>query len=252
VTEHPSNFEEFIAWQRDLPPEQREERRALRNIEVRETMDRRNREHRIAIAKKLSNLGTRFEDRLLDNFDCPPGDPYALSLAREIAQDPLRRGAWLCGGDGCGKTHLAGAIVNAATSEGIPAAFVVVADLVDQLNDSYDRYGNLRHAHIDVVRWLAEIEVLVLDDIDKAKFTPTTSQRIYKLINKRYENSGSQRKKAVIVTSNHEPAEVAITWRKSGHDRRIGSAIMDRFRELCGQFVMVEGESYRARLMEQA
>lgn len=250
MNEHSQTFEEFIAWQRDLPADVRAAQRAQRDLEFRDEIAQRNAAYRVAMARKLSNIGPRFQERTLDSYRCPPGDPYALSVAREIALHLGSHGVWFCGGKGAGKTHLAAGILNDVTQHGVPATFVSVIALIDQLKASYDRNGSLRMNQVDVIRWLAQIDVLVLDDIDKAEFTAHTSQRLYSLINQRYENGGSQRRKPVIVTSNHEPAEISTRWRKKGLDEVIGDAILDRFRELCGQFVAVEGDSYRERLME--
>ncbi len=250
-TPYPHSFEEFLAWQRDLTPEQREVRERERDAALRDEIGQRNAAHRVAMAQRLSNLGPRFAERTLDSYDCPPGDPMALEIARDIVAVDGQRGVWLCGGKGTGKTHLAAGIVNALTNRAIAATFVSVIALMDQLKANYDRNGKPRVNQVDVIHWLAAVDVLVLDDIDKAEFTSYTSQRLFALINQRYEQGGYYRRRPVIVTSNHMPADIAIRWRKKGLDELIGDAIFDRFRELCGQFVRVEGESYRERMMQE-
>jgi DNA replication protein DnaC len=244
----PRTFEEFLAWGRKSASDTEAFQRR-RDLQLRDHIATENLRYRIAMAKKLSNVGERFAERTLDAYECPPGDAYARDIALTIAQDPCAQGVWFCGNNGSGKTHLAAGIVNAATSRGIPATYVKVAMLMEQFAESYNRNGKLRANKLDVIQWLASVDVLVLDDIDKTDFTPHTSRMLYILVDQRYENAGTQRRKPVIVTSNHEPAEVGIIWRKKGLDRKIGDTILDRFRELCGQFIAVESDSYRERIM---
>ncbi len=250
VNDRPETFEQFIAWKRDETPEEQDARRRRVQLDSIAQLDQRNREHRVIMARKLSEVGARFSERTLDSYACPPGDPVALDLARDAAA--LKHGLWLFGDKGTGKTHLAAGIVNEVTSNAVPATFVSVIALLDRLKASYDRSGRLRENCADVIQWLAQVEVLVLDDLDKAEFTSYVSMRLYALINRRYENGGSQRAKPLIVTSNRTPADLCVTWAKKGLDEVIGIAILDRMRELCGQFICVEGESYRERLMEGA
>jgi DNA replication protein DnaC len=244
------SYDEFLSLTRGETPEQRDERLRLRDLEIQDRLRQRDREYRIAIAKRLSQVGPRFAERTLATYHCPPGDPNALSVARAIVAYPYETGAWFHGDAGTGKTHLAAGIVNAITSCGTPAAFVSVLALLDQLKASYDRSGALRTQQVDVIRWLSQIDVLVLDDLDKAEFTSYVSQRLYALINQRYENGGSLRQKPVIVTSNRGPADLNIAWSKKGLDPVIGGAILDRLSEMCKQYVRVEGDSYRERLMD--
>lgn len=243
-------YDDFLALTRGETPQQRDERLRRRDIENRVDAERRNREHRIAIAKRLSQIGPRFSERTLGTYRCPPGDAHALDLARGIVAEPYERGAWFHGDAGTGKTHLAAGIVNAITDQGVPAAFVSVLALLDQLKASYDRAGTVRVNQVDVIRWLSQIDVLVLDDLDKAEFTSYVSQRLYALINQRYENGGSLRQKPVIVTSNRGPADLNSAWSKKGLDPIIGGAILDRLSEMCKQYVRVGGDSYRERLMD--
>jgi DNA replication protein DnaC len=244
----PRTFEDFLAWGR-LTPEEYDRRRRERDHELLDAISHENCQHRIRMAKKLSQIGPRFAERTLAKFQCPPGDPNALDLAFAIVEEPMERGAWYYGEAGNGKSHLAAGIVNAVTDLGVPAAFVSMMALMDSLKASYDRSGKVKTDQHDVIRWLANVEVLVLDDLDKVEFTSYVSQRLCALVNQRYENGGSLNQKPVILTSNRGPADLSIAWAKKGLDPIIGRAILDRLAEMCKSFVCVEGDSYRERLM---
>ncbi|MXW34340.1 MAG: hypothetical protein F4Z60_01555, partial [Chloroflexi bacterium] len=68
----------------------------------------------------------------------------AVEAARRFAEAPE---GWLVlgGVPGCGKTHLAAAIVNRAIERGSPALFFTVADLLDRLRASYDDEAELAY-----------------------------------------------------------------------------------------------------------
>lgn len=107
----------------------------------------------------------------------------AYDLAREFARDPH---GWLVffGGYGCGKTHLGAAIAHERISQGEPALFVVVPDLLDYLRSAFapdspatfdERFTALRDAPL-----------LILDDLGAQSSTPWAEEKLYQLLNHRY------------------------------------------------------------------
>ncbi len=109
----------------------------------------------------------------------------AFEAAREFAANPS---GWLLlrGGYGCGKSHLAAAIVNERLRRGLPALFVVLPDLLDELratfaDDSADSYED----RFEAVR---EVPLLVLDDLGAQAPTPWAAEKLYQLLNHRYNN----------------------------------------------------------------
>ena len=107
----------------------------------------------------------------------------AFDAAKAFAEAP---DGWLFvhGNYGCGKTHLAAAIVNARLAVGEPALFVVVPDLLDHLRASfapgtaegYDtRFEAVRNAPL-----------LVLDDLGTEAPTAWAGEKLFQIINHRY------------------------------------------------------------------
>lgn len=199
------------------------------------------RAHRLEIYAKLSELGPRFADRTFENYDVTRGDQKALDLALRIAAN--EEGAWLYGPCGFGKSHLAAAIVHAVNGEAGTSygVFTSALSISDRLKKSYSKTGNLREGEIDIIARYVEAPVLVLDDLDKARFTEWVSERLYVLVNRRYEA-----RLPMIITTNVSPADLGIAWKKGGIDSIIGAAILDRLRDMCATMLRVNApESYR-------
>ncbi|HEX9115257.1 MAG TPA: ATP-binding protein [Anaerolineae bacterium] len=152
--------------------------------------------------RTISNLG-QLNRLTFDNF-LPTGVglprnisftlEHAYEMSREFARDP-RGWLVLIGGYGCGKTHLAAAIANQQLALGNPVMFVVVADLLDYLrgafapdsSSSYDeRFESIREAPL-----------LILDDLGAHNTTPWAQEKLFQIINHRYNA-----RLATVVTSN--------------------------------------------------
>lgn len=107
----------------------------------------------------------------------------ALDTAQRFAEDPK---GWLLitGGYGCGKTHLAAAIANARIAQRHVALFVVVPDLLDHLRATYAPSSPVSYdQRFDQVR---NVELLILDDLGTQNTTPWAAEKLYQLLNHRY------------------------------------------------------------------
>lgn len=107
----------------------------------------------------------------------------ALKEAQAFAKKP--RG-WLVftGPYGCGKTHLAAAIANYRAGLGDPPLFVMVPDLLDHLRAAFSpNSGTSYDRRFDEVR---TAPLLVLDDMGSQSATPWAKEKLYQLLNFRY------------------------------------------------------------------
>ena len=138
-----------------------------------------------------ANLGALSEMTFATfRIDAPGNSPEgkrtleaAFEAARAFAERPS---AWLVlhGGFGCGKTHLAAAIVNAQLADGQPALFVVVPDLLDHLRAAYAPDSDETYdARFETVR---EAPLLVLDDLGTQAPTAWAAEKLFQLLNHRY------------------------------------------------------------------
>ena len=107
----------------------------------------------------------------------------ALKTATAFAEKP--RG-WLVftGPYGCGKTHLAAAIANSRAGLGDPPLFVMVPDLLDHLRAAFSpNSGTSYDRRFDEVR---TAPLLILDDMGSQSATPWAKEKLYQLLNYRY------------------------------------------------------------------
>jgi len=124
----------------------------------------------------------------------------ALEAARVFAEEPA---GWLVlhGGYGCGKTHLAAAIVNARLAAGGSALFVVVPDLLDDLRATFAPGSDTTYdQRFEAVR---DAPLLVLDDLGTQAPTAWAGEKLFQLLNHRYS-----RRLPTVITTNHAPEEL--------------------------------------------
>lgn len=147
-------------------------------------------ERRLARLRRASNL-EHLRQMTFDTFRVDgPEDPEiafilrdALQTAREFAENPK---GWLVltGPFGCGKTHLAAAIANYCIEHGVFALFVVVPDLLDYLRAAYAPSSPITYdERFEQVR---NVELLILDDLGTQNATPWAAEKLYQILNYRY------------------------------------------------------------------
>jgi DNA replication protein DnaC len=107
----------------------------------------------------------------------------AFNLAVEFARSPE---GWLIfqGVNGCGKTHLAAAIANYQLAHGKPVFFVVVPDLLDHLRSTFSPDSKISYDEFS--ERIKEVPLLILDDFGEQSATPWAQEKLYQLINYRY------------------------------------------------------------------
>ncbi len=149
-------------------------------------------DERLARLQRYSNLGSllrlTFDDLMTRGRSPSPQDQErfarAVADAREFAEEPS---GWLvlCGPSGCGKTHLAAAVANRCIEGGHPAMFMVVPDLLDHLRAAYRPDSEMGYDELfELVR---SAPLLILDDLGLHSSTPWADEKLYQLINYRYQ-----------------------------------------------------------------
>jgi DNA replication protein DnaC len=144
-----------------------------------------------------------------DNMDA------AYRLAFDFAKNP---DGWLVfmGETGCGKTHLASAIVNYRYEQGKPALFVVVPDLLDHLRSAFNPESKISYDRL--FESVKTAPLLVLDDFGEQTTNPWVKEKLYQLINYRYNS----RLPTVITT------RLSLDEIMSEVDSSISSRLVDR------------------------
>ena len=124
----------------------------------------------------------------------------AFRLAVDFAKLPAN---WLVflGDNGCGKTHLAAAIVNYRFRMKKPALFIVVPDFLDHLRSSFSPESKISYDRFfESVR---SAPLLVLDDFGKQTTTLWAQEKLYQVINHRYNA-----RLPTVVTTNYSTDEI--------------------------------------------
>lgn len=182
---------------------------------------------------RLSNL-VDFADKTFETFDQTiPGVEGACERAYAYAQNPK---GWLIlfGNYGCGKTHLAAAIANYALKHTIhQVIFASVPDLLDHLRSTF---GPTSEVGYDAVfERIRNIPLLVLDDLGTENTTPWAREKLYQIINHRYNG-----RLPTVITSNCKPEHI---------EPRIFSRMTDY--ALCEELIMINAGDYRKRSLDQ-
>ncbi len=144
-----------------------------------------------------------------DNMDA------AYRLAFDFAKNPE---GWLVfmGETGCGKTHLAAAIVNYRYEIGKPALFAVVPDFLDHLRSTFNPESKVSYDKL--FESVKTAPLLVLDDFGEQSTNPWVKEKLYQLINFRYNS----RLPTVITT------RLSLDEIMSEVDSSISSRLVDR------------------------
>jgi len=153
---------------------------------------RRQRTKQMASWRNLSHMQALLSEMTFTNFR-PDGAAlsqdrrqnlhHAYQLARRFAEKP-EGWLFLMGGYGCGKTHLAAAIANEVWQQGGDALFVVVPDLLDHLRAAF--HPNSTVSYDERFELVRTVPLLVLDDFGSQSNTPWANEKLYQIINFRY------------------------------------------------------------------
>ena len=185
-------------------------------------------DRRMSDLRRMSSLDA-FRDKTFATFDSAlPSMREALEVAQRYAEDPH---GWLVlsGGYGVGKTHLAAAIAHERLASGQSVFFSIVPDLLDHLRAAFAPSSEMHYDELfDKVR---EAGLLVLDDLGAENATAWATEKLFQIINYRYNY-----RMPTVITTNHRLL--------SHMDERIRSRLSDR--SFVRQ-VAIESTDYRER-----
>ena len=88
------------------------------------------------------------------------------------------------GPSGSGKTHLAVAIANRCIERGLPAYFIVAADLLDHLRASYAPDSAM--SYDELFEQVRNAPILVLDDLSPQLATPWAQEKLFQIVSYRF------------------------------------------------------------------
>lgn len=124
-----------------------------------------------------------------------------FAICRKFAQQ-MQGWLVLSGTYGCGKTHLAAAIANQlAEAVGAEVMFVVTPDLLDYLRAAYNPQSTTSYdRRFDEIKRVA---LLVLDDLGTESATPWAREKLFQLLNYRYNAN-----LPTVITTSSTPEQI--------------------------------------------
>jgi DNA replication protein DnaC len=158
---------------------------------------------------------------LRENEKLPADEQKSLERAFRVTQQYAEKPkGWLVltGTYGCGKTHLAAAIGNFRAAEGDEPIFIVVPDLLDHLRSTFSPSSAITYDHL--FEQIRTCRQLILDDLGTQTSTPWAKEKLFQLLNYRYEA-----KLPTVITTSAKPDEIDPRVQSRLSDSRISAAI---------------------------
>jgi len=154
------------------------------------------------------------------NFDwhrinLPPKQRESLEFVYRQAMDYAKSPeSWIIfqGVTGCGKTHLAAAIANYRYQAGNPALFIVVPEFLDHLRSAFSPESKI--SYDEIFESVKKTPLLILDDFGEQATTPWAQEKLYQVINYRYNAQ-----LPTVITTRYSLDDI---------DSRISSRFVDR------------------------
>ncbi|MFC2013394.1 ATP-binding protein [Chloroflexota bacterium] len=145
----------------------------------------------------------------------------AFRIAFDFAKSPE---GWLVflGVTGCGKTHLAAAIVNYCYQANQPGLFVVVPELLDHLRSTFSPESKVSYDQI--FESVKTAPLLVLDDFGEQSTTPWAREKLYQVVNYRYNA-----RLATVITTRYSLEEILEEIESSISSRLVDPKISTPF-----------------------
>lgn len=188
----------------------------------------------VDIRFRLANIPRKFTNKNLSGFvarnqkqkEILHGAKSFLKTFRGNSHDQPGKGLLMTGREGTGKTHLAVAILKEVISKGYKGLYWNVPELFLELRRRMDDSAEESEADIfDVAR---RADLLVLDDLGAERTSDYVLDRLYVLINRRYEDDS-----ATIITTNRTLPELK---------QQLSPRIASRIAEMCVTMEFPEGD----------
>jgi DNA replication protein DnaC len=168
------------------------------------------------IERRIKNAQFRDGGKTLDNFDFDFNKKMNRKLVFELATGRFvtqHEDVFFLGPPGTGKSHLAQAVALTMIHQGHKVLYREAYALIEEIADA--SVGGERKEKMEQ---LADVPLLVIDDLGMRKLPPTAAEDLLEVIMRRYERAST------LVTSNRPVDE----WGKLLGDTAAVAALLDR------------------------
>jgi len=156
------------------------------------------------------------------------------AFVARVLENRAERGLFVSGDVGLGKTFLLSAICNSLTEARIPTLYVVFSDLLAAIRDSFKPESTQSESRI--MNATKEARVLILDDLGAEQVTEFVTNRLFDVINFRYNHN-----LPLVASSNLGTQQIADLY---------GPRIASRVLEMCEPLTLV-GDDIRLQKQRQ-
>ena len=191
---------------------------------------------------KNSKMSKRNLNYKFDNFEVNSNNKKVYqslkNYSEKLVNEVERKGLILVGNNGVGKTHLACSIANELIKNGIPIIYGTLINLLAELKNTYDVYNNI--SEMKIIKLYEKVDLLIIDDLGKEKPSEWGLEKLFTIINSRYENN-----LPVIITTNYDQNSLINRLSINGEIETVKS-IISRLYEMC-YLVKIEDRDHRIK-----
>lgn len=178
---------------------------------------------------KNSKMSKRNLNYKFDNFEINDSNKKAFNnlknYSEKLVNNIEKKGLILVGNNGVGKTHLACSIANKFIENGIPVIYGTLINLLAELRNSYEIDNSI--SEMEIIKLYENVDLLIIDDLGKEKPSEWGLEKLFTIINSRYEN-----KLPVIITTNYN--QNSLVKRLSINEEiETAKSIISRLYEMC-------------------
>ena len=178
---------------------------------------------------KNSKMSKRNLSYKFDNFEPNNSNRKVFNNLKNYSEKLVKgiekKGLILVGNNGVGKTHLACSIANKLIENGTPVIYGTLINLLAELRNSYDTDNNI--SEMEIIKLYENVDLLIIDDLGKEKPSEWGLEKLFTIINSRYENN-----LPVIITTNYNQNSLVERLSLNG-EIETAKSIISRLYEMC-------------------
>lgn len=214
-----------------------------KRIEQEELQRRQDELNKIKRVFKNSNMTKRGTKRTFNSFEVNKANRKAFEIAKKYTENWEKfkeegTGLIFIGKFGTGKTHLAFAIANELLNKGIPVVFETLINLMEKIKLGYEKDADL--GYYEIIKLYCECDLLIIDDLGKEKLSEWVLEKLFQIINTRYENM-----LPILITTNYNEKQI-IKRLSYNNDGIAAESLVSRLNEVCLE-VNMNFDDYRKR-----
>ena len=166
----------------------------------------------------------------------------AYCKAKEYAEsikNGEKKSLIITGNIGTGKTHLASSIANFLIESEISVVFGTLINLLNEVKDTYTMENKTESF---IIEKYSKVPLLIIDDLGKERPSEWTLEKLFTIINNRYENN-----LPVVITTNYNRERLRERL-ANNVNYEIADSIISRLYEMC-KGISLNGKDKRKELV---